>query len=58
MSMDSCRKCGAQVDTDFDLEFYFETGGSMPDQLCERCRDQLREPVEPQKEQVTHASSS
>lgn len=56
--MDSCRKCGAQVDTDFDLEFYFETGGSMPDQLCERCRDQLREPVEPQKEQVTHASSS
>ena len=59
MSMDTCRKCGTQVDTDFDLEFYAESANTAHpafDRLCERCRDQLSEPTD-FKPEVQHERS-
>lgn len=44
MSMDTCKKCGEFVDTDFDCQFYDlaykvnDMGGH-----CENCRDDIYE---------------
>ena len=43
MSIDLCSKCGSPVDTDFDTEFYGETGYGFDGYkgLCECCRDEF-----------------
>lgn len=43
MSIDTCARCGAAVDTDFDMECYDVEGDAL-DCTCERCREKRDAP--------------
>lgn len=54
MSIDTCSKCGKQVDTDSDTEFYGEDGegfGKWPS-LCESCREEIDSVLYDQRAEV------